>query len=381
MSSSGKTITFSYDPKGIRNSKTVNGVKHDYVLEGTKLIRDVHNGVDYVYDAEDQVCGMVYEGNAYYFYKNLQGDVISITNAGGTEIARYSYDAWGVCTITGLTELGTAVANKNVFRYRSYIYDADLGWYYLQSRYYDPQTGRFINGDEVAYLGMDKSISYNLYAYCGNDSVNKIDPFGKYYSIAYAIFYAKKYWNNPNKDYPFYGNKNDDSGRDCANFVSQCLFAGGMEQNNTWHSWSATDLSNLYAKDPRIVPTPRILWERGGYDTNAWTVARELYKYLLTIVGRNYYCISSKKDINNLAQSGRVMPGDVVFFYKKSSGQVGHVGLVGRVVTTRTENNIYFYAHTKPRNGDETTGKNRYGLQEALKTGLYRNFVILKIPN
>ncbi len=106
VSSNGKTITFSYNPKGIRTSKTVNGAKHDYVLEGTKLIRDVHNGVDYVYDAEDQVCGMVYEGNAYYFYKNLQGDVIAITNAKGVEIARYSYDAWGVCTITGLTELG-----------------------------------------------------------------------------------------------------------------------------------------------------------------------------------------------------------------------------------------------------------------------------------
>ncbi len=53
VSSNGKTITFSYNPKGIRTSKTVNGAKHDYVLEGTKLIRDVHNGVDYVYDAED----------------------------------------------------------------------------------------------------------------------------------------------------------------------------------------------------------------------------------------------------------------------------------------------------------------------------------------
>ena len=71
---------------------------------------------------------MVYEGNAYYFYKNLQGDVIAITNAKGAEIARYSYDAWGVCAVTELTELGGTVANKNVFRYRSYIYDADLGW-------------------------------------------------------------------------------------------------------------------------------------------------------------------------------------------------------------------------------------------------------------
>lgn len=122
---------------------------------------------------------MVYEGNAYYFYKNLQGDVIAITNAKGAEIARYSYDAWGVCAVTELTELGGTVANKNVFRYRSYIYDADLGWYYLQSRYYDPQTGRFINGDEVAYLGANETaLSYNLFVYCVNDPVNYDDLCG-----------------------------------------------------------------------------------------------------------------------------------------------------------------------------------------------------------
>ena len=126
VSSSGKTVTFSYDPKGIRNSKTVNGVKHDYVLEGTKLIRDAHNGVDYLYDAEDQVCGMVYEGNAYYFYKNLQGDVIAITNAKGVEIARYSYDAWGVCTVTVKHAKFTEAAKANVFRYRSYFQSSEI---------------------------------------------------------------------------------------------------------------------------------------------------------------------------------------------------------------------------------------------------------------
>jgi len=84
-----------------------------------------------------------------------------------------------VCTITGLTELGTAVANKNVFRYRSYIYDADLGWYYLQSRYYDPQIGRFINGYDAAYLGANETaLSYNLFVYCESDPVNYSDESG-----------------------------------------------------------------------------------------------------------------------------------------------------------------------------------------------------------
>lgn len=122
---------------------------------------------------------MVYQNQAYYFCKNLQGDVIVITDAKGAVIARYSYDAWGVCTITGLTELGATVANKNLFRYRSYIYDADLNLYYLQSRYYDPETGRFINGDEVIFLGITETItSYHLFAYCENNPVNRSDTIG-----------------------------------------------------------------------------------------------------------------------------------------------------------------------------------------------------------
>lgn len=179
-SGNGKAMTFTYDSKGIRTSKTVNGIKYDYLLEGTKILRDEYTWVDYLYDNEKQVCGMVYQNKAYYFYKNLQGDVIAITDDKGEVIARYTYDAWGVCTITGLTEFGTTIANKNLFRYRSYIYDTDLKLYYLQSRYYDPETGRFINGDDVRYLGADKSIiAYNLFAYCENDSINQHDLYGR----------------------------------------------------------------------------------------------------------------------------------------------------------------------------------------------------------
>ena len=89
----GKTMSFTYDPKGIRTGKTVNGIKHEYLLEGTKLLRDGYTGALYLYDNEEQVCGMIYQNQAYYFYKNLQGDVIAITDAKGAVIARYTYDA------------------------------------------------------------------------------------------------------------------------------------------------------------------------------------------------------------------------------------------------------------------------------------------------
>ena len=109
-SGSGKTMSFTYNPNGIRTSKTVNGVKHSYILDGTRLVRDEYNDVDYLYDSERKVCGMVHEGKTYYLLKNLQGDVIALTNEAGMVIARYSYDAWGEHTIwvreenTGSTE-------------------------------------------------------------------------------------------------------------------------------------------------------------------------------------------------------------------------------------------------------------------------------------
>ena len=79
---------------------------------------------------EDEVCGIVYNGNAYYFVKNLQGDVIYITNANGEIVAKYSYDAWGKPT-TVFDTSGKNIAYYNPFRYRCYYYDVETGLYYL----------------------------------------------------------------------------------------------------------------------------------------------------------------------------------------------------------------------------------------------------------
>ena len=87
-------------------------------------------------------------------------------------------DVWGVCTVVN-DETEEVIATVNPFRYRCYYYDSDTGMYYLQSRYYDPVIGRFINADDVSILGTSETVSgYNLFAYCENDSINKIDLFG-----------------------------------------------------------------------------------------------------------------------------------------------------------------------------------------------------------
>jgi RHS repeat-associated protein len=109
-----------------------------------------------------------------YVYNDL--DMISEIwyNENGTKLVPYTYDAWGNATVSGNTSLP---ANKNPFRYRGYYYDADLGLYYLNSRYYDSNTGRFISADGYVSTGQGL-IGNNMYAYCNNNPVMNVDPNG-----------------------------------------------------------------------------------------------------------------------------------------------------------------------------------------------------------
>ena len=143
----------------------------------------VHGTVLYFYyDSEGNATSFSHNGTKYYYVKNLQGDVVKIINHLGNVVVTYTYDAWGkILNQTDSTVYN--LANINPFRYRGYVYDNETGLYYLQSRYYDPITGRFINADETAFLGATGTVlSSNLFAYCENNTVNNTDPFG-YFKI------------------------------------------------------------------------------------------------------------------------------------------------------------------------------------------------------
>ena len=173
-------IAYTYNANGIRTSKTVNGVIHEYLLDGANILRETWGGNTLIplYDNEEQVCGIEYNGTAYFFLKNLQGDVIAITDASGETVVRYSYDAWGACTVLG--DSAIEIATVNPYRYRGYYFDTDTGLYYLQSRYYDPTTGRFLNGDRVELATMCGIVlQHNLFAYCNNNPVNECDGKGQ----------------------------------------------------------------------------------------------------------------------------------------------------------------------------------------------------------
>jgi RHS repeat-associated protein len=107
-----------------------------------------------------------------------QGDITRIEDVNGNVLATYEYDAWG-----NLISSSGSLADINPLRYRGYYYDTEAGFYYLQSRYYDPVVSRFINTDRYASTGTGL-LSYNMFAYCQNSPVNYSDPQGTMQLVA-----------------------------------------------------------------------------------------------------------------------------------------------------------------------------------------------------
>jgi len=201
----GRSI--SYDASGIRTSKTSNGVTTKYYLNGTNIIEQT-DGIDtlhFYYDGSNELIGFNHNGKDYFYIKNQQGDITDITNSNGEIVASYEYDPWGaVISVSDNTYL--SIGTINPFRYRSYYYDYNIDMYYLNSRYYDPETGRFINCDDVSYIGASGTeIGYNAFAYCENDAVNNIDPNGFWGAdIHYGRKYTTKKYVNSKKVYTVY---------------------------------------------------------------------------------------------------------------------------------------------------------------------------------
>ena len=114
----------------------------------------------------------------FYYVKNLQGDIVKILDEDGQEKANYVYNALGDILSQSKDELSSI----NPLRYRGYVYDEDTAMYYLQTRYYDPTTGRFINADDTAFIGSSgTAIGDNIYTYCENDPVNNVDYTGQWF--------------------------------------------------------------------------------------------------------------------------------------------------------------------------------------------------------
>lgn len=176
--SDGKTTTsYNYNSDGIRTIKTIGGTATTYLLDGSTILAQNtgNTTIPFYYDASGKRTAFKYNGEMYYYVYNLQGDVTHIMKADKSIAGTYQYDPYG--RIINLSSL-TAVAKANPFRYRGYYYDTESNLYYLNSRYYNPEWGRFINADGQLIIG-DNITDLNLFVYCGNNSINRFDPIGE----------------------------------------------------------------------------------------------------------------------------------------------------------------------------------------------------------
>lgn len=169
-------IAYAYNQNGIRIEKTVNGtVTTQYLVDGSRVLYESNgtNTLYYTYDVDGSLISFNYNGTDYFYVYNALGDIVKLLNASGQVVVEYRYDAFGNI----LFQTTGTLASANPYRYRGYRYDEETKLYYLNSRYYNPQTGRFLNADGLLQESQT-TLGFNLFAYVENNPVVNIDPSG-----------------------------------------------------------------------------------------------------------------------------------------------------------------------------------------------------------
>ena len=194
ISNTNLNVSYKYDRNGIRTKKILNNEEISYCLENSSIVIEKHKDymLYFLRDDSNNLLGFTYNTDTYYYKKNAFDDIIGIYDSNYKEVCTYNYDAYGnilsIKDSSGKDITDTSnVAIINPFRYRSYYYDTETNLYYLNSRYYSPSMGRFINCDSL--IGSSKTITgYNLYTYCSNNPVGKLDKYGNVAAIAGSLY-------------------------------------------------------------------------------------------------------------------------------------------------------------------------------------------------
>ena len=252
------------------------------------------------------------------------------------------YDSWGNI----LEEKGEPILRRlNPLRYRGYVYDEDTTLYYLQSRYYDPKTGRFINADDTAYIGSSGTVlSCNIFVYCENNPINLYDYTGNCcyldggiiktchksnkYNRNNAIKYAEKWSDDYNMQFPKFQNG------DCANFVSQCLHYGGLNMNRDWYCFKSSYWEECY--------------------TQYWTVASKQYayfrrsKYVKRSIELSWYNLTNTIQHKIINKYG-IKKGDLLYFDGNGDGIYTHASIISSIIKVKGKKIICYAAHTVSR--------------------------------
>ena len=189
---SNNVYNYYYNDNGVRTRKVVNNVNTYYYFEDADIFMEKNDNYTlyFIREFDGNLLGFEYNDNTYYYIKDVFDSIIGIIDSNYNIIVEYKYDTWG--NIIGVfDENGNDISNNpnhignlNPYRYRGYYYDRETNLYYLGYRYYSPTLHRFISIDCATY---DDIVGGNLYVYCNNNPVIKVDDNGKFPLIGVAI--------------------------------------------------------------------------------------------------------------------------------------------------------------------------------------------------
>ena len=259
LSKAGYEWTYTYDANGMRTTKSDSGRTYSYVYNGDLLMEMTVSmfTLRFTYDAAGTPLTVTIDDVTYYYVTNVQGDVVAILNEWGGMMGKYAYDSWGACTAF----TGSVIETLNPLLYRGYVYDWDTGLYYLQSRYYDPETGRFLNADAFVSTGQGM-IGNNMFAYCNNNPILLVDNKGTRPVVGSNPFDPKEDGYGDSFDYmnalahsvgsPFWGNATSPvNSSDCQDTPTWGEFGAGRSGGRTHMGvdvYPVDGIASLYGK-------------------------------------------------------------------------------------------------------------------------------------
>ena len=321
----GVKSSYTYSPDGLRFSKTVGEDTITFVYDGANIVEEVtEDGATKYYRGLE----IIKNSDGLFYIYNGQGDVAILEDANGETVASYIFDAYGN------SDSDNTVYNP--FGYRGEYQDLCSGLIYLRNRYYDPSIGRFISEDPI-------QDGLNWYVYCHNDPINFYDASGLY-DRKKVKEYIDKWWDDRNKEYYSYKT-------DCANFVSQSLYAGGIEMKEDWHSYKGEKISGFNLKG--------LLHNNYKYNwdvSDAWRLAKRQFDYFSNkyhgFINGEVLQLWTVEGMEYNIENSNIQVGDLMYFAEKEDRKIYHATIISKI----EDNKIYFAGHTSDRKEQDLTG-------------------------
>ena len=179
-----KKYLYKYDSLGQRVIKEEGNNKERYQYQDGRIKQVEKEGeysLIYSYSSNGIIQSVSEISNkdikTYFYLIDIIGNIVGLVDENGNIVVEYDYSSYGKVEVKKDT---VGISKKDHIRYKGYIYDEETKLYYLISRYYDPEIGRFISQDSVEYIEPSSISGLNLYVYCGNDPINMYDPSGNF---------------------------------------------------------------------------------------------------------------------------------------------------------------------------------------------------------